>query len=876
MEGQVVGEEDCFEELLISKCVRQFNSVGRAGYAKVVESTREQECACFTFHSTFQFWEEISGGKPPEEEVRNEECVAFVPVKVLEVLGTLPGSLVELKSKHINRVSYVRLFLINNDSFLFSENVFPDYFILLRPIEWFNAHRSPEMFCVPFVNSICGQITKVKRLDSVECPLVVLRRANRIKTFELPENKRSAQTIDESSAIVPKASRLHIGLIRTPNAVAYTFSQYSMDECIKQYFTTERIVQEGDVVCVPILGDKLHKVDVQATEMFSGIGLLHARREFLFFKVLKLFAEEELIEATALKVCLPYCEIYQEEGVNSQIPASFSDMPNFASLYSMHSIYHDKADELLKILRPYFLHSNGILLKNGISMLLHGESSCGKKTLAFAVCKYLGFHLVDINLNIIAHDSQSTEGLTRRLDKISMLIRKSLPAVVQLKGLDSLPRVNRMSKKQSSSLLALIKKYVQQWMRLSDAHCKESKEWCIVFGIASGKGDIEPSLSEIFRHDYEVTLSSTDVELVLTSLLKGTNLKDDVCIKEMVAWNKFASLSGLRQFVNFAVMRCGMGGSSLLGKEDFKASLNNCKKQDDSLKNIPTIPEVTWEDIGGLDNVKKEIREMIELPFKYPELLGGKVMRSGILLYGPPGTGKTLLAKAVATECGLKFMSVNGPELLNMYVGQSEANIRDTFEKARKFAPCVLFFDELDSLAPKRGNLGDSGGVMDRIVSQLLSELDQVSSRDAPSSVFVIGATNRPDLLDQALIRPGRFDKMVYVGVDMGDQSHGLFVLKALTRKLKLALDVNLEDVLRLCEPNFTGADYYALCSTAMLAAVNRTLKNEMFGDSEHGKKVCPIVEVKFEDFCLASKQVTSSVSQEELLRFESIKKDFS
>jgi peroxin-6 len=129
---------------------------------------------------------------------------------------------------------------------------------------------------------------------------------------------------------------------------------------------------------------------------------------------------------------------------------------------------------------------------------------------------------------------------------------------------------------------------------------------------------------------------------------------------------------------------------------------------------------------------------------------------SGILLYGPPGTGKTLLAKAVATSCSLNFFSVKGPELLNMYIGESEANVRRVFQRARDAKPCVIFFDELDSVAPKRGNHGDSGGVMDRIVSQLLAELDGMSGGNGGADVFVIGATNRPDLLDPALLRPGR------------------------------------------------------------------------------------------------------------------------
>jgi peroxin-6 len=193
------------------------------------------------------------------------------------------------------------------------------------------------------------------------------------------------------------------------------------------------------------------------------------------------------------------------------------------------------------------------------------------------------------------------------------------------------------------------------------------------------------------------------------------------------------------------------------------------------------------------------------------------------LLYGPPGTGKTLLAKAVATSCSLNFFSIKGPELLNMYIGESEANIRRVFQRARDARPCVVFFDELDSVAPKRGAHGDSGGVMDRIVSQLLAELDGISSSSSSSGdVFVIGATNRPDLLDPALLRPGRFDRMLYLGVSDTDLAQ-LRILQALTRKFRLDPALDLASVARECPFNLTGADFYALCADALLKAMSRT-----------------------------------------------------
>ena len=228
------------------------------------------------------------------------------------------------------------------------------------------------------------------------------------------------------------------------------------------------------------------------------------------------------------------------------------------------------------------------------------------------------------------------------------------------------------------------------------------------------------------------------------------------------------------------------GGHTIkhITKADFDVAVEAGRKNFADSIGAPMIPNVSWADVGGLTNVKDAVMETIQLPLERPELFAkGMKKRSGILLYGPPGTGKTLLAKAIATEFSLNFFSVKGPELLNMYIGESEANVRRVFQRARDARPCVVFFDELDSVAPKRGNQGDSGGVMDRIVSQLLAELDGMSSGDdTAGGVFVIGATNRPDLLDAALLRPGRFDKMLYLGVSDTHKKQET-ILEALTRK---------------------------------------------------------------------------------------------
>ena len=265
---------------------------------------------------------------------------------------------------------------------------------------------------------------------------------------------------------------------------------------------------------------------------------------------------------------------------------------------------------------------------------------------------------------------------------------------------------------------------------------------------------------------------------------------------------------------------------------------------------------------------------------------------------GPPGTGKTLIAKAIATECGLPFLSVKGPELLGSYVGESEANVRATFAAARKaatqgrtIAASILFFDELDSLAPRRGDTGDNGGVMDRVVATLLAELDGSPSSDGV--VFVVGATNRPDLLDAALLRPGRFDRLVYLGMATKSQDRAQ-ILAALIRKFRLETQDPVElahQVIDQLPPNLTGADFSAIASGALRRSLERvcnkaeeelkerqreegniTLDNIL--DEWNEDRLMPVV--TGDDLIEASKEVVPSVSAKQLADYERLREHFS
>ena len=307
--------------------------------------------------------------------------------------------------------------------------------------------------------------------------------------------------------------------------------------------------------------------------------------------------------------------------------------------------------------------------------------------------------------------------------------------------------------------------------------------------------------------------------------------------------------------------------------EQVLPALSGLRERASQVIGAPKVPSVGWGDVGGLKDVKEAIVDTFDLPLRHPELFSsGLQLRSGVLLYGPPGTGKTLLAKAVATECTLNFLSVKGPELISMYIGESERNVRDVFRRARQAAPSVIFFDELDALAPARGRAGDSGGVMDRVVSQFLAELDDVQGAGGEGKVFIIGATNRPDLIDPSLLRPGRFDTTLYVGI-ASDGASRTDVLRALTRKFELAPDVELGAIAARCPKHLTGADLYALCADAWMCGAKRTIASP--GGVQDGGQRDARVLVSAADFTAALAQLTPSLSVEELDRYERIRDSY-
>lgn len=291
-------------------------------------------------------------------------------------------------------------------------------------------------------------------------------------------------------------------------------------------------------------------------------------------------------------------------------------------------------------------------------------------------------------------------------------------------------------------------------------------------------------------------------------------------------------------------------------------------------ENVVEVPNVSWEDVGGLEDVKKELYETIQYPVQHSDKFEkfGMQPSKGVLFYGPPGCGKTLLAKAIANECGANFISIKGPELLTMWFGESEANIRDIFDKARAAAPCILFFDEMDSIAKARGGSGGGNSEAgDRVINQILTEIDGVGAK---KSVFVIGATNRPDILDNAVTRPGRLDQLIYI--PLPDFKSRLSIFNANLRKSPIGPGVDLDQLAKATE-GFSGADITEICQRAAKNAIRESVDSEI----ERAKRVAageldenapyedPVPFIRKEHFEEAMSRARRSVSDKDIRQYE-------
>ena len=505
----------------------------------------------------------------------------------------------------------------------------------------------------------------------------------------------------------------------------------------------------------------------------------------------------------------------------------------------------------LPLKHPELFKRLGIEPPKGI--LLYGPPGVGKTLLAKAVANETDAYFIAINgPEIMSKFYGESEA---RLREIFEEAQKNAPAIIFIDEIDAI------APKRDEVVGEVERRVVAQLLALMDG-LKERGN-VIVIAATNRINAVDPALRRPGRFDREIEIPLPDKQGRLEILQIHTRnmpLAKDVDLKklaemthgytgaDLAALCREAAMNALRRYLPQIDLTKDRIPPEILEKmevtmQDF---LNAYKEVIPSgLREVYVeVPEVRWDDIGDLEEAKQQLRETVEWPLKHPEAfrrLGIKPPR-GILLFGPPGCGKTLLAKAVATESGANFISVKGPEVLSKWVGESERAIRLIFRRARQAAPCIIFFDEIDAIAPVRGaGIGDSH-VTERVVSQILTEMDGIEKLE---NVVVIAATNRPDIIDPALLRPGRLDKLIYVPPP--DIKGRYEIFKVHTRKMPLAEDVDLWRLAELTE-GYTGADIEAVCREAALMALRENIEAR---------------EVRMEHFLAALKIIRPSITED-------------
>ena len=478
----------------------------------------------------------------------------------------------------------------------------------------------------------------------------------------------------------------------------------------------------------------------------------------------------------------------------------------------------------LPLKHPELFKRLGIEAPKGV--LLHGPPGTGKTMLAKAVAGETSSNFVSIGgPEIMSKFYGESEGKLREIFKDA---EENSPSIIFIDEIDSIaPKRNEVQGEEERRIVA-------QLLSLMDGLNSRGK--VVVIGATNRPNSIDEALRRPGRFDREIEIGVPDRHgrmEILQIHTRGMPLANDVDLghiadkthgyvgADLAALCREAAMAALRRVLPDVNVDDETIPSEVLNKISVEMTdfLNAMKGLQPSTMREVLIekPNVKWDDIGALADAKQQLKEAVEWPLKYGKVFAHMNAKppKGILLYGPPGTGKTLLAKAVATESEANFISVKGPEFLNKWVGESEKAVRETFRKARQASPCVIFMDEIDSIVPVRGTGGDSN-VTERVVSQMLTELDGL---EPMNDVVVIAATNRPDMIDPALLRPGRFDKSIYVAPPDKESRKSIFEIH--TKGKPMEEDVDLDKLADQTE-GCTGADISAICNEAVMSAVRR------------------------------------------------------
>jgi len=551
----------------------------------------------------------------------------------------------------------------------------------------------------------------------------------------------------------------------------------------------------------------------------------------------------QITEMTDVEVQTEPVDVSKLEGVKNVVDVTYEDIGGLKEEVK-------KVREMIEIplKRPELFERLGIAPPKGV--LMHGPPGTGKTLLAKAVANESDAHFIAINGPEIM--SKYVGGSEERLRELFEEAEENAPSIIFIDEIDAIaPKREEVSGEVE-------RRTVAQLLTLMDG--LKSRGQVVVIGATNRPDALDHAIRRGGRFDREIEIGVPDKDgrgEVLQIHTRGMPLDDKVDLEEMADTTHGFVGADLESLCKEAAMRVlrrvmpDIKGDEEISKETLKKMIVTKSDFKEALKEVQPsalrevlvqVPEIKWDDIGGLESAKQELQEAVEWPLKYPESFEKFGVRPprGVLIYGPPGTGKTLLAKAVANESDANFIAVKGPELLSKWVGESEKGVREVFRKARQTAPTVIFFDEIDSIASTRGGSSTDSGVTQRVVNQLLTEIDGLEELQ---DVAVIAATNRVDILDPALTRPGRFDR--HVKVDDPDENARVAIFKVHTTNMPLAEDVDLQELAKRTD-GFVGADIEAVCREAVMLTLRESLESEKV-DMKHFKEAMKKVKPKME-----------------------------